>query len=479
MVFAFAARTLRLRCFAQSGFVAVTLLAAVLSDRCSYAQVVDLRATSAAGSHQQVRVILEVEGKLKLNTDGKEVQHVPIKATAELQYVERALQAGKQASGPRAARHYQKAEAKIRLRDTDLTNSLREDRRLIVLDGDRPLPVLFSPLGPLTREELELIEAPGSSLPLGALLPGRPIKIGSQWELASAAVERLLGLEAVSQQNVVGTLQSVEKEVAIASLEGKVAGAVGGVSSDIELKGKLNYDLRKRTVTWLALAIKETRAIGHAQPGFEVLTRLRMVAVPSGVAAEVADKALAGLPTAAESGQALIDLTAEKAGFQLVHDRRWRVMVERHDTTILRLVDRGDLIAQCNISPLPALPKDKELPLEGYQNDVKQALGSNFGQVVEAAQEAGEDGIVIQRVTVSGTVGELPIQWTYYHLTDDKGHRAAVVFTIEGNLVERFAQIDRELISGFRFLPDKQPTPALNAPEEKSAEKPAAGTTTK
>jgi hypothetical protein len=424
-------------------------------------------------------VLLEVEGKLKVNPDGKEVQHVPITAKAELEYVERVLSAGKSWEQVRLTRHYNKAEAKIRLRENELPNALRDERRMIVLDGRTAEAVLFSPLGPLTREELELIEVQGSALPLAALMPQAPLKIAGSWNLENPVVARLLGLEAVSDQKIVCTLQSVEKDLAIVSLEGTVAGAVGGVSSDLELKGKLNFDLKQRAVTWLTLAIKETRAIGHAQPGFEVLTRLRMVAAPCAAAEVVADTALANLPTDAPEGQALIDLTADRAGWQAVHDRRWRVMVERHDATILRMVDRGDLIAQCNISPLPAFKKGEHLTLEGFQNDVKQALGKNFGQVIEAAQEAGEDGIVIQRVTVSGTAGELPIQWTYYHLTDDKGHRASLVFTIEGNLVERFAQIDRELISGFRFLPDKQPTPALNAPEEASAAKPAEGTTTK
>jgi hypothetical protein len=149
-------------------------------------------------------------------------------------------------------------------------------------------------------------------------------------------------------------------------------------------------------------------------------------------------------------------------------------MVERHDATMLRLVDQGDLIAQCNISRC----RSPRGPHAGTQNDVKQALGKNFGEVVEAAQEAGEGEIVVQRITVSGTAGELPIQWTYYHLFDDKGHRASLVFTIEGKLVERFAQIDRELISGFRFLPDKLPTPALTGADG-SAQKPMPTSKTK
>jgi hypothetical protein len=406
-----------------------------------------------------------------VNPNGQEVQHVPIKATAELQYVERWMVASQAGMGGRAVRHYETAAGRIRLRETELTNDLRQERRLIVIDAEAAEPMQFSPLGPLTREELELIAVPASGVSLTALLPDRPMKTGNTWKLNDKVVARLFNLEAVSQQSVECKLDSVKDGLAICSLEGTVAGAVGGVSSDLEIKGKLNFDLKQRAVTWFTLAIQEHRAIGHAQPGFDVVTRLRMVAAPCAAAAEVSDLNLKGLPTTAEGGQTLIELISEKAGFQLIYDRRWGVMVERHDATILRLVDRGDLIAQVNISPLPAFTKGEVLTLEGFQNDVKQALGKNFGEVVEAAQETGDEGIVVQRITVSGAVGELPIQWTYYHLFDEKGHRASLVFTIEGKLVERFAQIDREFVSGFHFLAEKQPTPALTAPGE-SARKP-------
>jgi hypothetical protein len=481
MVFAFAAPTLNLdteRRICPSSVALAFLVALAGLPVVADAETVDLRGVDSADSHQQVRVVVEVEGKLRVNLDGKAVQHVPMKATAELQYVERTLAAGKAGSGGRAVRHYEKAEAQIRLRETDLTNSLRPERRIIVLDAQAAEPTQFSPLGPLTREELELIEVPASAISLTALLPEQPLAIGGEWKLSDKIISRLFNLEAVSQQTVAGKLDSVKDGIAIASLEGTVAGAIGGVSSDLEMKGKLNFDLKRRAVTWLTLAIQEKRAIGHTQPGFEVVTRLRMVAAPSSAAPEVSDQSLTGLPTTAASGQSLIELTSEKGGFQLAHDRRWGVMVERHDATMLRLVDRGDLIAQCNISPLPAFTKGEVLTLEGFQNDVKQALGKNFGEVVEAAQEAGEGEIVIQRITVSGTAGELPIQWTYYHVFDDNGHRASLVFTIEGKLVERFAQIDRELISGYRFLPDKLPTPALSGADG-SAQKPMPSSKTK
>lgn len=407
-----------------------------------------------------MKVLVEVEGKLKLNADGQEVKHLPLKVQGELQYVERVLSQSKQWSDVRLVRLYQSAQAKIRLHESDLIHELRPERRLVAVESHSKNAVLFSPNGPLTREELDLIELPGSGLALEGLLPPQAMKIGSQWPLAEATIARLLGLEAVSQQDVSCTLDSVKENVAIVSLAGKVTGAVGGVSSDIELKGKLNFDLAQRAVTWLTLGYKENRAIGHAQPGFEVVTKLRMVSAPAQATAELSDRALAGLSLKADGGQTLIELDSEAGGFQVAHDRRWSVMLERNDLTVLRLVDRGDLIAQCNITPRPPLAKDEQLSMEGFQDDVKRVLAKNFDEMVEATEDAGDNGLRVLRVVVAGKVGELAIQWTYYHLSDDRGHRASLVFTIESSLLERFAHIDRELVGNFRFLEGKQPTPA-------------------
>jgi hypothetical protein len=430
-----------------------------------------LRSAQAPGWHQQAKVVIEVEGDLKLNPDGAKVTHLPVKVNAELQYVERTLEAGKGLASVRVARSYALASAKMKLRDSELTNDLRDDRRLIVSDSGEKQAITFSPLGPLTRDELDLLDVAGSGLALGALLPAQPVAVDKSWPIPDWVIARLMNLEAINQHDVKGQLTDVKDGVATIDLAGKVAGAVGGVSSEIELKGKLNFDMKQRAVTWLALAYTENRAIGHAQPGFNVAATVRMIAAPIGPAASVSDETLASLPLKATGGATLVDFTAESAGYRLAHDRRWNVMADRHDLTILRLIDRGDLIAQCNISRLPGLPAGQQLSLEAFQEDVKRTLGKNFGQITEASQEAA-DGLRILRVVVAGTTADLPIQWTYHHVSDQAGNRLALVFTIEGNLAERYAQIDRELIAALRFM-DKKPTPAdTKVPELKSAGKP-------
>lgn len=422
--------------------------------------VVDLRPTAEAHPYRQARVVVETEGKLKLNADGQDVKHLPLKASADLTYFERTLPRSKSDPTFRALRQYRAAQAKIRLHESDLASELRTDRKLIALAATNNAATLFSPHGPLTREELDLLATPGSCLALESLLPPRPLKISSTWQAPDHAAARLLGLDAVSQHDLVCTLDSIKENLAIISLAGKVTGAVGGVSSDCELKGKLNFDLKQRLITWFTLAIKENRAIGHAQPGYEVLTTVRMVIAPIPPAADLSDKALAGLSLKPGPAETLVELRSEAGGFHLRHDRRWSVMLERPDLTVLRLVDRGDLIAQCNITPRPPLGKDEALTMEGFQADVKRVLGKNFEEIVEASEETADGGLRMLRVVVAGKAGELPIQWTYYHVANDKGRQASLVFTLESSLLERYATIDRELLGGFEFLVDKEPTAA-------------------
>lgn len=430
-----------------------------------------LRPANVIGQIERVRTVVEVKGQLRLNADGSEVKHLPLSVHADLSYIQRTLEAAEGFNQARLIRDYEAAEAKIKLKDSELTNSLREERRQIVVEAKQGQATFFSPSGPLTREELDLVHVPGSGVILAALISEKPVAIEDRWSPSEEAISELLGLETINSQDIAAALTSVENDVASISIQGKVAGAVGGVGSDIELKGKLHYDLQKKAVTWLALACKESRAIGHARPGFDVVTKVQMVSDPTVATDFLDDKALARLPLRAIPSTLAIELDSPAAGYRFVLDRRWDVMLDRHDVTILRLVDRGDLIAQCNISRLPSLPMNQQLSLEGFQADVKRTLGKNFGSIKEAAEGANRD-LRILRVIVEGVASELPIRWSYYHVSNEAGDRASLVFTMEGSLAEKYATIEDDLLAGFHFTEIKGPTPA--EPAAKTAKTPTA-----
>jgi hypothetical protein len=432
---------------------------------------------------QKIRAAVEVKGDVQLDQDKSESPRLPLLVQATLVYDEKLLPTQEASGTRRSVRYYHQAEASIKIGNSSLGPSLRDDRRIVVVRANRDGCLLFSPLGPLTRDELELIDVQGNSLLWGCLLPRTAVAVGDSWEVERDAFGLLLGMDAVTQCDVRGTLTSVTDGVALVDLAGSVSGAVGGVESQVQIKAKCNFDLGRKQVTWFAASLREKRAISHAEPGFEVTARLRVAAGPLDESPSLSDRSLAGLSLEPDSGANLLAFDAERSNFSLIHDRRWRTIVDRPGLCLLRMVDRGTLIAQCNISELPDLESGKAFTLEAFQADVQRSLGPSFGQFVEAQQTTGENGVKVYRVVVSGSSSDVPIQWTYYHLADNAGRRASLAFTLEEKRLEQFAEADRVLVDSFQFTtrPERTKTeevkakPAKAEPLKAEREKPNPG----
>src|SRR5690606_6680654 len=126
------------------------------------------------------------------------------------------------------------------------------------------------------------------------------------------------------------------------------------------------------------------------------------------------------------------------AGLRLHMDRRWHKVLDEPKLLTLRFVDRGDLLAQCNVAPLEKAEPGKHVSLEKFQADIREALGNNFGQFMRATQGTDDQGRTLYRVIATGKVSELLIEWRYYLVADDQGRQVAMAFTLEQDLVERF-----------------------------------------
>jgi hypothetical protein len=116
------------------------------------------------------------------------------------------------------------------------------------------------------------------------------------------------------------------------------------------------------------------------------------------------------------------------------------------------MVDRGELIAQANISALPQLEKGETFSIVDFQQDVKRALADHLGEFVTASESLTDSGLRVMRVVTTGKTAELSIDWIYYHVADDQGRRISCVFTHESELAERFGAVDQSLLSSLRFV---------------------------
>ncbi len=408
-----------------------------------------LVAATDANQGARVRIVLDVKGDLKLNADGRQVTRVPLTAHGLLTYDQRVLRIGPEVR--RDVRHYREASAQINVGGSSETSSLSSNRRIVVVDCNSQRTTMYSPLGPLAREQLELIEIQGNPMLLDRLLPTSEVDIGDHWRHDDQLVAQLFGLDAIHRNDLTSTLRAVEREIVVIDLSGSLRGAIDGVSSDIEVKAKYHFDRQLRRIRWLAMTIKENRSIGHASPGFEVTARIRTSIDPAEVASSLRDSALTGLDLESEPGSLLLDFVSQQGGFRFLHPRNWQVMVDRHDVAILRMIDRGDLIAQCNASKLPDLPTGKRVSLQGFQADIQRALSKEYGEVVQATQGTSPDGNRILRVVIAGLSSGLPIEWRYYHISNRAGRQVSFVFTMDAKLVERFAEHDEGIIGSFQF----------------------------
>lgn len=402
---------------------------------------------------QRVKAALEIQGELKLNSDGKKPTRTPLEVKSEQQYHERLPAAKSKFSQLAALRHYDEAQATYQIGRSKFSAQLDTERPLIGLEPQADGNVLlFSPMAPLTRDELDLLDIPCNTALAHQLLPNKPIPVGETWKPSDLAWAQFLGLETIQDNQTRVKFDRWDGDSALLVAEGTLEATVGGVGTDLELKGKLQVDRRSGRITWIAFGISEDRAIGHAEPGFQATMRIRALIEPLDNHGPLADRALADLPWQSAQANTLIAFQATHAGLRLLLDRRWRVMTHRPDQVILRLVDRGDLVAQCNLSRLPPLAAGKQLSLEEFQEDIRQVLGPSFQQFTEGTQNT-EEGRRVLRVVAVGEASALPIQWVYDHVSTEDGQRFVAAFSVEAALVERFAEADRALVEAAEILP--------------------------
>lgn len=403
---------------------------------------------------------------------------------AELEYTERTLSLPSKKTGKnktdaaerfRSVRYYDQASAVIKVGDGGFKPTLRDSRRLIGVSADgRSAPItevsakdaenkekktfpnhgnlLFSPTGPLSRDELDLLEINGDSLLLDRLLPSHAVAQGDTWEHSEALMTALLGLDRIAKCEVKSTLEKLSDTSAMMLMTGRVEGAIGGVSTRKAIRAKYRFNRKTGRIDWFGLLVKEDSDIGHINTGVELTARIQMLIKPVKSSPQLTDAALAGLSLTPSDEMNQLIYRSATGGWELSHDRRWFITVDQRTRSVLRMVDRGSLIAQCNITALAKVEAGKQITLEQFQNDIKEALDESFGEFINASQHANDSKCRVLRVVASGESSELPVHWIYYLIADDQGRQVTLTFTVEKTNVERLANADRAVVETLRFI---------------------------
>ncbi len=412
----------------------------------------------------QVQAQVKTTGKvLTTGPDGKQTD-LELKATAAFEFKEHRLPpGGRDADAFRAVREFSAARSQTSVGGRVTEFSLPEDRMLIVSGGKREGVVHYSPSGPLMRDALDLLDLPGDPLTILALLPPGKVEIEETWKPADWAVQMLTGIEAVESSELTCTVAEANSISAKVTYAGNIKGQRLGTVTEVAINGAFIYDTRTNHISQAQVIYKIKAEVGTVNPGLEAAVTSQIIRTPTTERGKLSDSFLEGIPFDPDPELMTLNFNAVPWGLKLQHGRDWHLFQAVYEgqgqVAILRLVDAGSLISQCNVSPIAKAAAGQHTPLDQFESDIQMSLGKRFKSFVGREQIPVDDGRMIFRVMVDGEVmlegkagtATLPMNWIYYLIADPQGNQASFVFSIEPNLLEQLGTKDRDIVSSTQF----------------------------
>lgn len=434
--------------------VAVLLAAA----RTGAAQTYPLTEKVKAGDCFRYQLRMELTGKLKI-TQGDKASELPLAATAAHEFPERVLAAGDNGLPEKTARVYDKAQASIKVQDDAAERTLRPERRLLVVQRHQDRGVVFSPAGPLTREEAELTGDHFDTLLLTGLLPASDVKVGDTWPVGLTTAQALCHFEGLTEHSLVCKLEEVKDGVARVSVTGPATGIDLGATVKLKVQAGYHFDLKASRLTGLQWKQQDVREQGPVSPASEAevtytlareaveepdcLSNVALISVPD-------DKAPPAAMTALSHRDA-------KGRFELLYAREWHVVASTPERLVLRLLDRGDFVAQVTVTPWTRYPKGQHLSAEQVCDAALKVPGWAPAQQLQKGEVPADGGRWVYRVSALGALDGVEAIQNYYLVAGPEGDQAVVLFTMTPKQVDRLGARDLTLVGGLDFPATSQP----------------------
>ena len=398
----------------------------------------------------EVTARLDVRGRILAPVGVDRVVPLPLQASAQLSWQTRRLPAGGEFHRSlRTLRSYASAVSTVRVDRRTTESSLRASRRTIVTEGTPSGLRHYSLEGPLTGDEVELLQLPADPLALIGTLPLGQVPHDHAWTPGRWTLPLITGLDAVTRGSLKGRVVKVTTTTADVLLEGTAEGAAGGARSQVTFSGSLVFDHQLGYLKQASITIEEHRRAGPISPGLEIVAQVRIERKPATSKARLDRAVLATCPKQPTPGHLQLLLTTPGNG-RLLYDRNWHVFHQTPDVSILRRLENGRLVAQCNLSTAPKVDAGSGTGREAFLRDVKTALGPRLREVISIEPLKSRPDQRLQqgwRVTATGIDHGLPMHWFYYLCTHPSGRQLSLVFAVESDRLKTWARRDRDIIS--------------------------------
>jgi hypothetical protein len=428
--------------------VAVLLAASpsVFAQSCTLAEPVH------TGDCYRVGLQMTLKGELHIQRDNGPLS-LPLEAVGTHQFDERVLAIGSTGVPEKSARRYEVAKATIKVATDRTERTLRAERSLLVAQRGKDQAVVYCPAGGLRRSELELTSEHFDTLSLPGMLPGKEVHVGDTWKIANGIAQGLCNFEGLSEHSLTGKLESLTDTTAIFSVSGTASGIDDGamVKMSVEATGK--FDRTAKRLVSLEWRQKDERQQGPVSPAstVEATTKIERKSIDQPEA--LSDVALVSVPDK-DPPSAMLNLECAdvKGRFELMHPREWQTVSQTADHLVLRLIERGDFIAQATITPWKSAEKGKHLTPEEF----KEAMNSTAGWEPERELQATEvpvegQGRWAYRVSVQGHLDGVAVVQNFYLLAAPGGEQVVIAVTMTPKQADKLGARDLTLVASLEL----------------------------
>lgn len=294
-------------------------------------EVIQMREQFAPGYQYHVSTRVDLSGTLTLPPEKGQAAGKPLAVVGDsaIEYDERVLAAGASGEVDKTARIYRRIDFRRKVGDQPQQSTIRPEVRRLVVLRHRNMEVPFSPDGPLTWGEIDLVRTDVFTPALVGLLPGKPVQPGDRWTAAHPAIQELTDLERIEDGQVECRLEQVTTIERRRHARVALAGTVRGVNEDgpnrQRLEGYFFFDLESNHLSYLYikgtnyLLDKTGKEMGKVEGRF-VLTRQAHQRSP-----DLGDAALKGVNLEPNADNSLLLYENPDLGLRFLYPRRWHV----------------------------------------------------------------------------------------------------------------------------------------------------------
>jgi hypothetical protein len=388
---------------------------------------------------------MQLNGEIRFKKDDKTVP-VKLAASAGHAYAERVL-AADGALVQKGVRLYETARASIQRGEQKVDSTLREGRTFVVAQRFKDEHLVYCPAGALYRAEIELLADHFDTLAVGGVLPGKAVKVGETWKLANPVAQALCSLEGMTENKLTGKFDGLAGDVATFSISGSAAGVENGAVVKMTIEALGEFNTKTNRLTRLKWKQKDERDMGPVSPASTIETTVLMARKVIDQPKTLDNVALVRVPDSFAPPAAMthVEFRDAKGRYTLLHTRDWQLTAVTGDHAILRLVDRGDFVAQVSITPWDKAKPGEHLSPEQFKEAMARTSGWEPQKELQAEVVPSTDGRWVYRLSVQGQLDGESVLQNFYLVAAPTGEQVVLTFTLKPKQTDKLGARDVSL----------------------------------